>query len=291
VPAGIASEWLDASLPDEVVRNLCRVFPMTESTLPVPGWAGDDMSAGATHGGFSMVFMAEGSDATPQTPKMRQVVLSAKTGGIYVNCSYELTQDGRNFAANLQTALQRSIGFGLDRYCIAGTGGGQPLGVLNSPCKVQITGEAGQRAGTLVYQNVKKMFSRQLNPGNAVWLFSPSVIPELLEQSVAVGTGGSFVPLLNESSGKFRIFGRPVYFHPAMPALGDADDSAFADFGYYALGMRQEVAIDISDAPRWTQRERSFRILLRFDGQCTLDKPVKPEHGVSLSPVVTMAAR
>ena len=83
----------------------------------------------------------------------------------------------------------------------------------------------------------------------------------------------------------------PVYFHPAMPALGDADDCAFVDFNFYALGLRQEVAIDISDAPRWLQRERSFRILMRFDGQCTLDKAVTPEKGATLSPVVTMAAR
>ena len=129
-----------------------------------------------------------------------------------------------------------------------------------------------------------------MNPGSAVWLFNSSCIPELLEQSVAIGTAGSFVPLLNESNGKFSIFGRPVYFHPAMPALGDADGGAFVDFNFYALGLRSDVAIDISDAPRWLQRERSFRILLRFDGQCTLDQAISQEHGGTLSPVVTLAA-
>jgi HK97 family phage major capsid protein len=135
------------------------------------------------------------------------------------------------------------------------------------------------------------MFARQLNPERAVWLFNPSTVPELLEQSVAVGTGGSFVPLLNESSGQFKIFGRPVYFHPAMPALGDAGDSAFVDFNFYALGLRRELWIDVSDAPRWLERERSFRILMRFDGQCTLDKEITPENGDSLSPVVTLGER
>lgn len=291
VPPGFSSEWLDASLPNEVVRNLCRVFPMTETTLPVPGWDGADMSAGATHGGFTMTFMAEGSTATPQTPKMRQILLTARVGGIYCDASLELVADGKNFERNLQTALTKSIGYGLDRYGIAGSGAGCPQGVLNAPCKIQITKESGQRGDTIVYANIKKMFARQLNPGNAVWLFNATAIPELLEQSVAVGVAGSFVPLLNESNGKFTIFGRPVYFHPAMPTLGDADDSGFVDFNFYALGLRQEVAIDISDAPRWLERERSFRILMRFDGQCTLDKAVTPEHGLSLSPVVTLAER
>lgn len=291
VPDGFSAEWLDASLPDEVVRNLARVFPMTESSLLVPGWDGADMSAGATHGGFTMTFMAEGSTATPQTPKLRQINLVAKTGGIYVDASIELVQDGKNFTNNLQTALTKSIGYGIDRFCISGSGAGCPQGITNASCKIQVAKETGQAPDTVAYGNLKKLFARQISPGNAVWLFNPSTIPELLEQSVAVGTGGSFVPLLNEKDGKFTIFGRPVYFHPAMPPLGDADDCAFCDFSFYALGLRKEVAIDISDAPRWLQRERSFRILLRFDGQCTLDTAITPENGDTLSPIVTLAAR
>ena len=291
VPEGFSSEWLDASLPTELVRNLARVFPMTVETLSVPGWDSSDMSSGAAFGGFTMSFMSEGSTATPQNPKLRKILLTARTGGIYCDASLELVQDGANFQRNLQTALTKSIGFGIDRFTISGTGAGCPLGILNSPCKIQVTKETGQRADTIQYGNLKKMFARQLNPGDAVWLFNATAIPELLEQSVAVGTGGNFVPLLNESNGKFTIFGRPVYFHPAMPTLGDADDCAFADFSFYALGLRKEVAIDISDTPRWLQRERSFRILIRFDGQCTLDKAVTPENGLSLSPVVTLAER
>ena len=291
VPPGFSSEWLDASLPNELVRPLARVFPMTENTLAVPGWDGSDMSAGATHGGFTMTFMAEGSTATPQTPKLRQIMLNARTAGIYCDASIELVQDGKNFTTNLQAALVKSIGYGLDRYCISGSGSGCPQGVLNAPCKIQVPKETGQVKDTVIYQNLKKLFARQLNPNNSVFLFNPNCIPELLEQSVAIGTGGSFVPLLNESNGKFSIFGRPVYFHPAMPTLGDADDCAFVDFNFYALGLRAEVAIDINDAPRWLQRERSFRILLRFDGQSTLDKPVQPENGDTLSPIVTLAER
>jgi HK97 family phage major capsid protein len=291
VPSAFASEWLDASLPTEIVRNLCRVYPMTSETLEIPGWDGADMSAGATHGGLTMQFMAEGSTETPQTAKMRKIQLTARMAGIYVDASIELIQDGKDFATNLQTALRQSLGYGIDRFCINGSGAGCPQGVLQAPCKIQIAGETGQRADTLVYQNIKKMFARQLNPGNAVWLFNNSVTPDLLEMSVAVGTGGSFVPLLNETSGKFTIFGRPVYFHPSMPAIGDADDAAFVDFNFYGLGVRSEVWVDITDAVRWTQRERSFRILMRFDGQCTLDAAVIPEHGVSLSPIVSMAAR
>lgn len=291
VPPQFASEWLDASLPTEIVRNLCRLYPMTSETLDVPGWDGADMSAGATHGGLTMVFMAEGATENPQTAKMRKIQLNAKMAGIYVDASIELIQDGKDFATNLQTALRQSLGYGIDRFCLTGTGAGCPQGVINAPCKIQIEKESGQSSNSLVYENLKKMYSRQLNPGDAVWLFNNTAIPELLEQSIAIGTGGSHVPLLNESNGEFTIFGRPVYFHPAMPTLGDNDDCAFVDFNFYAMGLRSEVWIDQTDAVRWTQRERSFRILMRFDAMCTLDTAITPENGDTLSPIVTLEER
>jgi HK97 family phage major capsid protein len=291
VPVEFARDWLDSSLPNEIVRNLCRVYPMTSETKEIPGWDSADMTAGQTHGGFKMSFLAESAAASAQTPKMRKITLNAKMAAIYVNASLELIQDGQDFVTNLETALKKSIGYGLDRYCISGNGAGCPLGALNAPCKVQIAKESGQAADTVQYGNLKKMFARQLNPESAVWIFNATSIPELLEQSVAVGTGGSFVPLLNEKDGKFTIFGRPAYFHPSMPTLGDEDDCAFIDWNFYGLGLRQEVWIDTSDAPRWDYRERSYRILMRFDAMCTLDKAVTPEHGDTLSPIVTLAER
>ena len=291
VPTEFAADWLDASLPNEIVRNLCKVYPMTSETKQIPGWDGSDMSAGATHGGFVMTFLAESGAASAQTPKMRKIELAAKMAAIYCNASLELIQDGQDFATNLQTALQQSIGYGIDRFCINGSGAGCPQGILRAACKIQVEAEAGQGADTVVYGNIKKLFARQLNPQRAVFLFNPTAIPELLEQSVGVGTGGNFIPLLDGSSGKFQIFGRPVYFHPAMPALGDEDDCAFVDFGFYGLGIRKEMWIDQSDAPRWDYRERSYRILLRFDGMCTLDQPVQPENGDTLSPIVTLESR
>jgi len=292
VPTEFAADWLDASLPNEIVRKLCRVYPMTSETKIIPGWDGADMSAGATHGGFAMTFLGEGAQALAQTPKLRQVTLTARMASIYVNASLELTQDAASFDQNLRAALIKSIGYGIDRYCLsaAGTGAGCPQSILNAPCKIQVAGEHGQATDTVTYQNIKKMFARQLNPQNAVWLFNNSSVPELLEVTVQVGLGGNVVPLLNEKDGSFTIFGRPVFFHPSMPALGDADSAAFVDFSFYGLGLRKELWIEQSDAPRWDYRERSYRILMRFDAMCTLDKVITPEHGATLSPIVTLAA-
>lgn len=291
VPSQIAAEWLDAALSINSFRSLCKLYGMLSNTLEVPGWDSADLTSGKAVGGLQMAFLGEGDTATPQTAKMRKIELTARVAGIYADSSIELIQDGVDFATNLESALRQSMSFGIDRYMLLGTGAGQPLGALNAPCKIQVAKEVGQRAGTLVYQNLKRMFARQLNPNGAVWVVNNTIIPDLLELSIPVGTGGSHVPVLNESNGEFSIFGRPVYFSGAMPSIGTVNDVAFIDFNFYALGIRKEIFLEATDAVKWLQRERSFRVLLRFDGQPTLDKPVTPENGETLSPIVTLAAR
>ena len=290
VPDQFSSEWLDSSLPSEIVRPLCQLWPMTSETRKIPGWDGEDMSAGKLFGGFEMEFLAEEGTGTKQTGKMRMINLSAKKGAIFVDISSELESDGLGFEDQLTMALQKSIGYGIDKACLFGSAG-QPLGAFNSSALIEVSAEGGQGADTIVYQNLTKMYARQLNKQSAVWLFNSDCVPQLMELTVAVGTGGSVVKVMNEQDGKFTIFGRPVFFTPHCKTLGDAGDCGFFDFGAYALGMRKEMSIDRSIHPGWTQDLVSYRIIIRFDGMPVLSEPIQPENGATLSPFVSLAAR
>jgi len=291
VPDEFSAQWLDASLPNEIVRPLCQIWPMTSETRKIPGWDGEDMSAGKLFGGMEMEILAEEGEATKQTGKLRMIVLSAKKGAIFCDISSELEADGLGFENQLTMALQKSIGYGIDKYCLNGTGAGRPQGVFNSSALISVEKESGQDADTIVYQNLTKMYSRQLNKQNAVWLFNDDAVPSLMEITIDVGTGGSQVKLLNEKDGKFTIFGRPVFSTPHMPTIGDAHDCGFIDFGAYALGMRKEMSIDKSIAPGWTKDLVSYRIIIRFDGMGVLSEAVQPENGATLSPFVSLDAR
>lgn len=291
VPEEFSAQWLDDSLPAEIVRPLCQVWPMKSSDRKIPGWDSADMSSGELFGGFKMEFLAEEGTATKQTGKVRLIKLNAKKGAIFVDISSELEQDGLGFEDQLRNALMKSIGYGIDKYCLNGTGAGQPQGVFNSACLISVAKETGQAADTICYSNLTKMFSRQLNKDNAVWLFNSDAVPELMALTVTIGTGGSHIRVMNEKDGKFTIFGRPVFFTPHMPTVGDAHDCGFVDFGAYALGMRKEMSIDKSIAPGWTQDLVSYRIIIRFDGMGVLSEPVTPENGATLSPFVTLDER
>jgi hypothetical protein len=170
-------------------------------------------------------------------------------------------------------------------------GAGKPLGALNDPSLVSVSKEGSQAADTLVIENLSKMYARHYAPQRAVWMANPSIVPQLLTMSIAVGTGGSYIPLMNESNGSFSIFGRPVVFSPSMPALGDANDIAFVDWSQYAVGIRRDLRLEKSNIPGWTTDLMSYRVLVRFDGMGTWDKAITPRNGSTLSWIVGLAER
>jgi HK97 family phage major capsid protein len=293
VPEPLAAQWLDASIESEIIRPRATVWPMESATRKAIGWDTADQSSGILFGGFKMEFLAEKGTGNKQTGKLRAIQLAAKKGAIFVDTSSELIEDGMGFEAQLDMAMRTSIGYGMDDYFINGTGAGQPLGIRNDPAKITIAKETGQVAGTILYENLCKMFARMYPAGRkrAIWLINDTAIPQLLTLNVAVGTGGSVVPVMSESNGEFRILTRPVIFTSHMPKLGDADDVTFVDLSQYAVSIRRGLKLEKSNIPGWTQDLMSYRVLLRFDGQGTWNAPITPKNGDTLSWCVGLAER
>lgn len=293
VPEPLAAQWLDASIDSEIIRPRATVWPMESATRKAIGWDTADQSSGILFGGFKMEFLAEEGTGNKQTGKLRAIQLGANKGAIFVDTSSELIEDGMGFEAQLDMAMRTSIGYGMDDYFINGTGAGQPLGIRNDPAKISIAKETGQVADTIVFDNFCKIFARMYPAGRkrAIWLINDTAIPQLLTLSVAVGTGGSVVPVMSESNGEFRILTRPVIFTSHMPKLGDADDVMFIDPSQYAIGIRRGLKLEKSNIPGWTNDLMSYRALLRFDGQGTWNAPITPKNGDTLSWCVGLAER
>ncbi len=292
VPEPLTAQWLDDSIESEIIRPRCTVWPMESASRKVPGWDTADQSS-SLFGGFAMEFLAEEGTGSKQTGKLRSIQLTARKGAIFVDASSELIEDGLGFDAQLDRAMRTSIGYGMDDYFINGNGAGQPLGIRNDPAKISIAKESGQKADTIVYENLCKMFARMYSAGRqrAIWLINDTAIPQLLTLSVAVGTGGTVVKVMSESNGIFTILTRPVIFTSHMPALGNEDDVMFTDLSQYVIGMRRGLKLEKSNIPGWTQDLMSYRALLRFDGQGSWNAAISPKHGDSLSWCVGLAER
>ncbi len=165
--------------------------------------------------------------------------------------------------------------------------------MLNDPALIVVTKETNQAASTIVYENVTKMFAR-LHPAclkNAIWIANSTSIPQLLSMSIAVGTGGSFIPAVIQQNGQHSLLGLPLIFSEKVPALSSQGDLTLCDLSQYAIGMRRELAIDKSNVPGWTEDCVDFRVIGRVDGMGTWSSAITPDNGDSLSWAVTLGAR
>ncbi len=293
VPEPLAAQWLDDSLEAEIIRPRCVVWPMESATRRVPGWDALNQTGGSLFGGFAMEFLAEEGTGNKQVGKLRSILLNARKGAIFVDVSNELREDGQGFEAQLDRAMRLSIGYGMDAAFIGGSGAGQPLGIRNDGAKITVTKESGQVAATVVYENVVKMFARMYPAGRqrAIWLGNDTIISQLLQLSIAIGTAGSHIPVMTESNGEFRILGRPVIFTSHLPTLGTADDLMFVDPTQYCVGIRRQLQLERSNIPGWTNDLMSYRVLVRFDGMGMWNVPLTPKNGDTQSWCVGLGAR
>lgn len=79
------------------------------------------------------------------------------------------------------------------------------------------------------------------------------------------------------------LFGRPVLYCEAAPAVGTSGDIALCDLSNYVIGTRQDLSIESSNAPGWTRDVVSFKLTLRTDGQAMWSKALLMEDGSELS--------
>ncbi|MDB4303975.1 phage major capsid protein [Desulfosarcina sp.] len=293
VPTEWAREIHDVSLESEIVQPRSSVIPMSSSEIHLPGFEIGDHSS-SLYGGFTASYAAEAATLTEANPKVRDMILHANKLTGFLKGSNELVND----MIGGQREIARIAGNGLswyrDKSFLKGSGAGEPLGILNSGCVVEVAKEAGQAASTIVYENLTKMMAAMWSGSfsNSVWVCHQSTIPQLLTLSVAVGTGGSHIPVLQESSGEFKILTRPVFFTEKVEPLGTAGDILLADFSQYAVGLRQGMRFALSQHVYFSTDQWAARLIERHDGQPLWDAALILEDGsTEVSPFVILAAR
>lgn len=230
VPEMFAAAMLDKAVEQTIIVQRADVRAMTFPTLKV---AGLDDSSHSSHlfGGLTGDWISEGGDITNTEPKVRKIELTAKKLACLSKSSNELAEDAPDFERLLGDALVAGLSWYLDLACLAGTGAGQPLGILNDPALIEVAAETSpaQAAATIVYENLTKMLAR-LHPAclsNAIWVANPTCIPQLLGLTVRVqnsaGTdyvGGSHVPVLSQTGGAIRHVDPPRFLRREVACVG-----------------------------------------------------------------------
>jgi HK97 family phage major capsid protein len=291
VPTEFSDTLIQDVLDNSFMMNNSTIFPLERPQMKKAVWFADDYSSNV--GGITAYWTGEASAITESDAELMQLNFDCKKLAILTNVSNELLRDGDKASADIEAILKAAIKSYIDYYLLSqGSGGGQPLSLLNSACAVTVSGEDGQTADSIDYANVKKMFARQLNKGKGTWITNDDCLPELMELTIPVGTGGTFYPVLKENSGSYSIFGRPLYTNQNMPTLGDAGDLVLADMSKYAIGLLQNITIASTGAYKFNQDITTFRVIVRLDAMNVMDSAVTPRKSANtLSPVVKLGAR
>lgn len=293
VPVEQAAKIHAVSLENEIVQPRCYVQPMASNEMKIPA-----MSIGshgtALFGGFTASYTTEAGTISEADPKARSMTLMAKKLTGLIRFSSELSADSPGGMSQIEQLCGKGLAWYRDKAFLKGTGAGEPLGILNAACTVEVAKENGQAADTIVYENLTNMVARIFagSFSNSVWVCHQSTIPQLLTLSLAVGTGGAPVPAMTESNGQFRILTRPVLFTEKTSPLGDRGDIMLCDFSQYVVALRSGMTFDTSIHVHFTTDELLSRIVERHDGQPLWNEALTLEDGsTTVSPFVVLEAR
>lgn len=277
VPEEFRNMMIMYDAEDTLVWQRSTVWPMGGEKIQFPKLqqnpdvqdAGFDNFAGVT---FDWV--EEGGEKPETEPNFGMVEMIVHELAGYTEITNTLLDDSVINLVNYLTRLFRSAWYWYtDKSFIQGTGGKQPLGIINDPSILTVF---RQTADTIEVQDVLNMESRMpaVFDTNAVWFITKQGRAALRGQTV---TSSSKELVLQEmytdlSKGyDMTILGKPAFLADGkIPALGSTGDLILGTWTWYYVGFRQDFSMDSSRHYKFRNNRTALRCSGRLDGQAAI---------------------
>jgi len=286
-PQRLAATIFDTVIQEAVFVDKVRIWTSDAPTLVVPYWDDADMSRLNANLGFSS-WSHELKTNSETDLKLRAITLEAKKLNTYISISREAYRSASMLASQLSEQLAKNIRLSLEYALWNGTGTGQPLGILQSPCRIEL---ARTTAGSIVMDDVVEMYTRLASQylKNAAWFISQPAMADIF--GLEDGSGRSIFVTNASEKAPGRLLGLPCYINPFGPALGTLGDIALADMSQFHMLVAQGIEVDQSDSVKWYEDARTYRAVMRVDAQCGLSSVITPlASGATQSAIVLLAA-
>jgi HK97 family phage major capsid protein len=289
---------IDDTVKASVLAPKCRPQPIsgTANSIKING-VDETSRVSSRYGGIVGYWEGEADKKTGSKPKFRKIELNLKklTGLCYA--TDELLDDAPALEGFIRAAFPGEFAFLIDDAIVYGDGAGMPLGILNAGCLVTVAKETGQKAKTILAENVIKMSARIFAASyqSANWYINQNTLPQLYTMSIAVGTGGQlvFMPPGGLAAAPYgMLLGRPVIPIEQCASLGTIGDIILANMDGYILAQKGGIKADVSIHVRFEYDESVFRFVMRIDGQPVRATALTPARGdETLSDFVALATR
>lgn len=292
VQQDFAAELLQAAQAQSVLYPKTRKLTLTTNanSVKVPGI--DETSRAASRwGGIIAYWEGEAQSLTATKPNFRAIELSLKklTGLCYA--TDELLADSSILEGVIRAGFEQEFAFQIDNAILRGTGAGQPLGILNGPSLVSVTGASS--ATTIVTADVTQAFA-QMYPGSmarAEWFANVDCVPQLMGLTLNNNPlwlqGGQLA-----QSPYGLLLGKPISYIEQASTVGTVGDLLLLDLSQYLMIEKGGMQMASSMHVQFLTDEMVFRFILRIDGQPTWHSALTPYKGTNTqSPFVTIATR
>lgn len=293
------------------------VGPDSNSVI-MPYLLDKNRTTGSRFGGVRAYWMGEAEGYTPSQTKFATRTIQLGKLGALGYATEEMLRDSRYLESIMRDAFRNEMTWEVDEAHLFGLGtregeNRQPTGMLNSTASsgnaalISVAKETGQAAGTVLVQNIIKMWARMTpeNRTKAEWLINPDIETMLIQMLMQTGTieAGEdititqgmpvYMPANGLSGAPYgTILGRPVIPNEHMNATGAAGDIAFIDPTEYFWIDRDSMTEATSVHVRFEYDEMAFKFTYRANGMPTWYSPTTAaKGGTTRSPYVTLADR
>ena len=296
-----------ARIPVSGNRLIVNVIDQETRKDSAPAQGGTPAVKGR-NGGLLAYWKGEAAELDPTKMIFKQdtTELHKLTGLAYA--TDEMLEDLPAMGAIIAQGFADEFTFKIDEAIYSGTGTGMPAGAVSSANQalVTIAKESGQAAGSLVLDNILKMWNAMpaRNRARAKWYMNQDleiVLYKLLMNtgSLAVeGATASFgMPLFVPAGGLASapnglLLGRPVVPIEQAGAVGSVGDISFMDLSQYRWIDKSGVNAQTSIHVRFLYDETAFRFTYRAGGKSMWPNAIEAYKGTTKrSPFVTLAAR
>lgn len=280
-----------------MLLNRTNIKNTTRNGVHYSYWDETSRAHGSRFGGVRGYWVEEGEELTKSKGKLGEFSLRLKKLAVLSYVTDEQLEDVPLMEADIHAMAEDELGFLIDDSIVRGNGAGQPLGYLNSDCLVTVSKETGQKADSIVYENLIKMESKlwARSQTRGIWLTNQECIPELKKLALPVGTGGELVKAYRSTGpGTFTLDERPGLIIEQASALGDVGDISLVDLSQYMIARKQNTRFAASIHLKFLSDQMAFRWIIRINGAPTWKTaltPFKAKSGNKVSPFVTLAAR
>ncbi len=271
---GFAIQTDFAGMMMESAAKAGEILPLVDSYTVTDGsnsvkWVDIEETDVSTtvFGGVQVYWAAEAATVAASKPTLKEKELKLEKLLGFAYATYELESDSSFVNELYSRAFRLAIQRSLEGTIVSGDGIGKPLGFLNSGGLVTVAKETGQAAETILWDNLSKLYHRQLAKAQGVWVAHPDAHEQFDFLSFPVGTGGVPVYLPATQVGSINsLRGRPIVESDHCSALGTAGDINYIDPSQYMLALKGGVDEASSIHVQFLTAENCFRFIFRANG-------------------------